>query len=953
MIAIIIVNTIVFSQQGFIRGTVLSEISEPLIGANVAIEETSTGAMTDADGNFSIDGLDPGSYKVSITYIGYKKISRTYVITAGEDTGDENYLDKLGIAEDATDDDIAYGETHSGLRFILEPDAVALRQVDVTGHELEKSLSDIAKQTIFGPSKIRESYMTVGSSVDAVSIKDIRMSPSLNFYEGLDDIKEVESKQLSAIYTSLNVRGKGATDPRSYSQLVDGMQAINITYGNNFGNIVGLSEIDVANIELVHGAASVLYGPYSTSGLVLISSKTPWFYQGLSYQLKSGLNHKTGIETTPFAHTSIRYAKAYDKFAFKFVYSDKRATEWAEPGDSSFIQPSIGSEKSTFDMVYLLGDDTPVNQVEPGVYADTLGPIVRTGYWDRDIMPSDVYNTKINSSLRYKVSDDIEVAYDLKGGWGSFTNINISKNWVNHSGGFNHGLSLTGRRWSARAYTYSETRNPFVNTNEIDSWDVRGIALQLQNYAKPDSVWYLDYLAAYAGEISGITFGSHTSAREFADSDNSTMDGEYKARLEPGSSEFDAAYDSFIQDDPGATTSLSDNKLTNFEFIYDLTDFVKFGGVQVGGSFRQYDIGHYGGSMSNTPEINEEHGELRPWEYALFVQSTKWLFDKKLKLQGALRFDASISYGKNVSPSFSSVLKTLDDQYLRFSYQQASLNPSFVWSYLSSAQPGFMAVGGTKDNLERLGLERLHNNAVVIDWVSGDTTHIEVAYPTPEKLSAYEFGYKALVADNLFFDINYYFNHSTNLRDDSNIVFDPEQVTWVDIPGVYTGWSPGMAYYVYSHSEDLENKLHGLSFSAAYNLDNGMIISGNYNFIDETETTQSTTLDNTGYVGTSRPKNRYKFSLNHPRAINNNIGYAMTARYSEKYWYDNYVWFGTAEIGGNLNVDAQVSYILSDYNMLVKLGVNNLLGQYYNTAVQTAKIGSTFYLSLVYDGLIK
>ena len=58
MIAIIIVNTIVFSQQGFIRGTVLSEISEPLIGANVAIEETSTGAMTDADGNFSIDGLD-------------------------------------------------------------------------------------------------------------------------------------------------------------------------------------------------------------------------------------------------------------------------------------------------------------------------------------------------------------------------------------------------------------------------------------------------------------------------------------------------------------------------------------------------------------------------------------------------------------------------------------------------------------------------------------------------------------------------------------------------------------------------------------------------------------------------------------------------------------------------------------------------------------------------------
>ena len=53
------------------------------------------------------------------------------------------------------------------------------------------------------------------------------------------------------------------------------------------------------------------------------------------------------------------------------------------------------------------------------------------------------------------------------------------------------------------------------------------------------------------------------------------------------------------------------------------------------------------------------------------------------------------------------------------------------------------------------------------------------------------------------------------------------------------------------------------------------------------------------------------------------------------------------------NVDAQVSYILSEYNMLFKLSINNLLGQYYNTSVVTPKIGSTFYLSIDYDGLIK
>ena len=39
--------------------------------------------------------------------------------------------------------------------------------------------------------------------------------------------------------------------------------------------------------------------------------------------------------------------------------------------------------------------------------------------------------------------------------------------------------------------------------------------------------------------------------------------------------------------------------------------------------------------------------------------------------------------------------------------------------------------------------------------------------------------------------------------------------------------------------------------------------------------------------------------------------------------------------------------------MLIKVGVNNILGQYYNTSVLTPQIGSTFYISIEYDDLIK
>ncbi|MAQ87883.1 MAG: hypothetical protein CMG23_06840, partial [Candidatus Marinimicrobia bacterium] len=174
---IIFLNILLHAQNGHISGTVLSELSEPLAGANIYLKETNTGAMTDMEGSFSIDGLYPGSYTINISYIGYKRITMTYVITSDEDN--QNYLDKLGL-QDIDEDNISYGEKFSDVIFKLEPDAVALRQVNVTGHELDKSLSDISKQTIFAPSKIRESYMTVGASVDAVSIKDIKMSPALN-----------------------------------------------------------------------------------------------------------------------------------------------------------------------------------------------------------------------------------------------------------------------------------------------------------------------------------------------------------------------------------------------------------------------------------------------------------------------------------------------------------------------------------------------------------------------------------------------------------------------------------------------------------------------------------------------------------------------------------------------------------------------------------------------------
>ncbi|WP_323825537.1 hypothetical protein, partial [Pseudomonas aeruginosa] len=77
------------------------------------------------------------------------------------------------------------------------------------------------------------------------------------------------------------------------------------------GNIIGLTELDVDNMELLQGASSALYGPGGTNGTVLINSKNPFKYQGLSFQIKTGVNHVDNKQRprAPYYDWSVRWAK--------------------------------------------------------------------------------------------------------------------------------------------------------------------------------------------------------------------------------------------------------------------------------------------------------------------------------------------------------------------------------------------------------------------------------------------------------------------------------------------------------------------------------------------------------------------------------------------------------------------------------------------------------------------
>lgn len=61
------------AQTGVICGTVTdAKFKEPLIGATVSIEGTTIGAITDIDGNFRIEKVQPGKYILQASYVSYK-----------------------------------------------------------------------------------------------------------------------------------------------------------------------------------------------------------------------------------------------------------------------------------------------------------------------------------------------------------------------------------------------------------------------------------------------------------------------------------------------------------------------------------------------------------------------------------------------------------------------------------------------------------------------------------------------------------------------------------------------------------------------------------------------------------------------------------------------------------------------------------------------------------------
>jgi TonB-linked SusC/RagA family outer membrane protein len=246
LLSILLIPAMARAQDvGTISGTVTdAQTGGTLPGVNVTLEGTTTGAATNSDGEYSIEGVPAGTVTVQATFVGYQSFSETVEVAAGETT-------TLDIA--------------------LQPTAVQLDEIAVTALGFETQ---------------RDQLATAQSSVDAADLANTAETSVL--------------KSLSAKASGVNITSFGG-DPGSGARIVirgaktiqgdnqplvviDGVPVSNQTFGEDVDGVQQQSRLndippeDIASIEVLKGAsAAALWGSRAQNGVIVVETKSGGF----------------------------------------------------------------------------------------------------------------------------------------------------------------------------------------------------------------------------------------------------------------------------------------------------------------------------------------------------------------------------------------------------------------------------------------------------------------------------------------------------------------------------------------------------------------------------------------------------------------------------------------------------------------------------------------------------
>ncbi|RZK35941.1 MAG: hypothetical protein EOO61_11150, partial [Hymenobacter sp.] len=390
--------------SGTVEGTVQNSKGVLLPGALVAVKDTYLVDGTDEKGQFHLKGNFTQPVVLVISYVGYET------------------------------QEFPYNSERSTIPITLIP---------------AQELSEV----IVAASRVEENLGQVPVTVDKLNQHQVESITTPDVVAGLSRLQGVDVSSSSMLNGSFTTRSFNSTAGERVVQLADYFPTVSPGLSVTVGNLNGLPTLDIASVEIVHGASSALYGANAFNGVMLLNSKNPFLDQGLTIRLRGG--------TRNLLDGQLRYAvKLSERVAFKISGGALQADDFVannQDATSLLLQPTNNPAGSGlgYDAVSRYGDLGYTYSTESLTGKTLAGKTVfLPGFLEADLLQNDTkaHNYKVSPSVSVLLANNVKatVTYLYTNYAGIFQN--GTRYAIKNAGGHQGRLSVEGRNWVVRSF---------------------------------------------------------------------------------------------------------------------------------------------------------------------------------------------------------------------------------------------------------------------------------------------------------------------------------------------------------------------------------------------------------------------------------------------------------------------------------------------------------------------
>ena len=675
--------------QNNVRGTVVDENGEPVVGATVRVAGTQTGTITGIDGDFSIAA--PAQGVLSVSYVGF---TTQEVKVAGRQQ----------------------------LRVVLKEDAATLKDVVVVGYGTMKK-SDISGSvaTIDQDAVMKRVPTNIGQALQGAAA-----GVQVSMQDGSPDGK-----------AAIRIRGIGTINgDASPLYVVDGVQV------GTSADFVNPSDIE--RIEILKDAsATAIYGSAGANGVVMITTK-----HGAKGKTNITLTADLGLQTLPYRldvlsldeyAKAIKEAKAGDGSMFINQLWNRPDMKGVNPIDWQ-KEMTRAALKQQYGASLNGGNDKTQYNLSLG-WLDVDGLVVNTNY-QRFTTRANI-TSKVNSFL--EIGGDINYTHSQSHGsnMGLGNNQNLSSlrdfasltptldyldendpnkqlvnvNLVNPDGTYGSGYLMTPNSWEGNT---SIGANPYATQMENAERARNGFD-RIQTTAFID-LTFLDtdhHKLDLRSQGTYTYWGNNSSDYAGGRTRYNLINGQWTEVLLPSGS--DQSYAFSLNNSHGYSLGLQ--TYLTYHLTYGIHDLTLMAGNEVGKSWGQW----IGGSARKFPSVMNRsfaltedpnsksvngayNGDVHTISY--FARASYSLMDRYI-LTGTIRRDGSSNFGSGnrwgTFPSLAGAWRISEEPFMKDIAAVNNLKLRLGWGQTGNA-----------GNIAGKGVAALSGDAAYAFYVGGN-----------------------------------------------------------------------------------------------------------------------------------------------------------------------------------------------------------------------------------------